>query len=236
MDWANNENYLFTESLSQTGWAWELLRRCPDYIKEFADAQTLSGPIFVPKKNDNETDREWENRVIHDGGEPEKLARTVFGARRWRMKPPMHDPQSSDSPRFLEPYPRLLEWDDVGKYYEEPEPNAPIMRQMDKAIFVFNLLSPLPSQIDSAKLQLTSLQKEVSKKARTNIQRNEWKRYLRILDAKAAGAKNKAIIQGIKYFAVLDNTAASGYAAADRLSDNLSRARELQNDPLQILS
>lgn len=236
MNWVDKADYKFTESLSQQGWTWEFLRRNPDYRKEFADANTSKSPIFVPPKYDDETEQEWGNRVIVAGGVPEKLARTVFGARRWRMKPPMHDPQSNDCPQFLKPYPRLLEWDDVGRYFEEPGPHAPFMQRPDKATIVFNLQRPLPVQIHDAKLQLSSMQKKVPKRPKTNIQKNEWQRYIRILDAKSAGVENKIIIKEIEHFAILDNTVATGYAATDRLSDNLKRARELLNDPLQILS
>ena len=236
MNWADRADYVFTESLDQKCWAWEFLRRNPDYRKEFANTKTLNSPIFVPPKHDDETEQEWGNRVIAAGGEPEKLARTVFGARRWRMKSPMQDPKSNDCPRFLEPYPKKLEWDDVGKYFEEPGPHAPIMQRPDKATVVFDLQRRLPAQIRDAKLQLSSMKKKIPKKSKTNIQKFEWQRYLRILDAKAAGVENNIIIQKIEPFAILDNTVASGYAANDRLSDNLGRARELLNDPLQILS
>ena len=38
-DWRNPKDYEFTKSLNSDGWAWEFLRRNPDYIKDWVKAQ-----------------------------------------------------------------------------------------------------------------------------------------------------------------------------------------------------
>jgi hypothetical protein len=236
MYWANKSDYLFTEDLDQAGWTWEFVRRSPEYRADFIAAQTSDTPIFVPPRNPGESERLWMDRVVISGKDPEKLAPAVYFARRWRMRTGMQDPGTDEVPEFENPYPRSPEWDEVGVFFEESGPHSPFQQKKDKATLVFDLCQPLPPQLSAAKLQLGALQKTAGKPSKTNIQKHEWQRYLQLLDAKEAGADNNEIISNIGYYSVLDNSAASGYSASDRLSDNLKRARELLDNPLQILS
>ena len=64
---------------------------------------------------------------------------------------------------------------------------------------------------------------------------HQWRLYLRVLDAKEAGAKTRDIIAEIKAYRTLGTSADTGYAALDRVSDHLKRARQLLDNPLSIL-
>ncbi len=51
-NWKNDTDYNYTKRLDGPGWAWEFLRRNPDYRNDYDDliAGQIVGPFYEPPK------------------------------------------------------------------------------------------------------------------------------------------------------------------------------------------
>ncbi len=235
-DWKKPEDYEYPDDLDRCGWTWEFLRRNPEYRQEFEKSQKLHLPIYDPPKHKGESDNAWMHRVIREDRDPKQLHPYVYYAIKWRMQPPIHDPENNQPPVFLSPFPvEAHRWDHLSDYYINEADEAPTTQRTEYSVLVFDLRRPIKEQLRQARLQLKVRESQVQKSEHRNLQPSQWQIYLRLLDAKEAGAGTKDIIQNIDDYAVLPNSAADGYIADDRVSDNLQAARKLMNNPLSIL-
>ena len=111
-DWRNEAEYDFTDSLKLKEWAWEFLRRNPDYrniyeeVKELEEMEVSQfGPYpkqhniqsehlfyYEPELNTGETAIQWFSRCVRNGIDHHKYSPSVWHARLWGIVGTMPDP------------------------------------------------------------------------------------------------------------------------------------------------
>ena len=233
MDWSNAKNYTFTSVLDREGWAWEFLRRNNEYKADFKAATCSKEPVYDPPKLSNESDRQWIARAVEADKEPRKLNPLTGLGEKWGLEQ-LQDPADDSAPSFLQAYPFLPNWRDLDSLYDRDAHESPIRMRPDIAVIAFDTARPLSKQLERAKDLFFSRQEVVTGR-RKNWKPDNWALYLRLLDAKNAGAETAEIIAAIDKYSILPNDAASGYLADDRVSDDLKQARRLCAEPTSIL-
>ena len=196
-DWQDEASYPFDENTQNTRWAWEFLRRNPDYQKNYDEY--------------SEAGKNQDTRL--------------FLSAKWNTLSFIY-PRSDKIPGFRkitsfpqEPYRGPIN-DKTDPSLEERAPHELVLR--------FNLLLPYSDQERQARKIFQSL------KELRNIPRNQpdsgkdlFKLYLRLLDAKASGAKPKQILNSIPMNDVNDLESA--------LKDRLKAARILSKTGYYLL-
>jgi len=186
-DWKNPKDYESMNKLGPNQWAWEFLRRNPEYIKDWGNFK--------------------EENFIDDDGHLKKGCLTLsfkWGVVSGSMLFP--DPHQTYADRNNDPdgisfFPTGgVETVLLGKTDESMEhlflglPNF----QTGQQSFQFNFLEPISPQIERVKERLLMLQKRakemgITRKSAFKPRRDEWILLIRILDATAAGATDKEI-------------------------------------------
>jgi hypothetical protein len=236
-DWKNPGDYEFTKKLGRDrrAWTWEFMRRNPEYRADYTKSLVTTPPVYEPPKKDDETDNGWRIRIIDAGGEPLKLAGSVWFALKWSMRPPLCDPNGKEKPRFDFAFPKQPSFEQVHKYYEDDENDEPDPPISHFAVLAFNLGAPIPAQLDVARVQLLKRQAALKPEKPRNLSPNKWIALLRLLDAEAAGAKPKEIRAHIHIYKSLSASPDHKHRAADLFADHRQVAHALQADPLSIL-
>jgi hypothetical protein len=207
MDWRSSADYDFCAGLSRDQWAWEFLRRNPDYQSDYARFiaiwQALETDYGAPPQRDFQRwkqdpraygplpgatpgsldDAAGELCVVDD---ERVLIECWMGAKWGFHKFPL------DPARSTPPTPDELSW-------RPPPPAAPLPEgDVYRLDLAFDLARPLPPQLEAAKLRLVSRAAELRRSglsAPLSIasERARWERWLRLLDAQAANATLEAI-------------------------------------------
>jgi hypothetical protein len=228
-NWKNKKDYAFAKALDDVHWTWEFLRRNPEYKKDFAAAQ--SGQV---KKGPS-----W---LHYPTGGDEPIAWRL--GRKWQIIGPIRDPLNNRPPVFVMQYPIDSDLEEISEFCgdpseeddtHDPQAGGPIPQPRRHVTLVFDLRRPMPPQIKRATKLLRTKQALVSLERPPHKGSDKWLLYLRILDAKDAGASNTEILETITAYSKLGNEAADGYAAAKAVSANLKAARLLRNRALTIL-
>jgi hypothetical protein len=215
LDWREPADYAFTENLTPTGWAWEFLRRNPEYradwkavaavLKKHGPISKLKpwppqrGPIskltnrkllhFDPPPQNGETVADWYGRCAHTGREPYLGSITVGRARRWGLAR-MYDPSSDEvgNAKFLSVNPARL-------VPARDELNDVLLPRPDEfyGFAVYDLSAPLPGQLAWVKRELEGRQRAMRKAGLSvpdpKLFKGKWRDYLRVLDAHLTGEK-----------------------------------------------
>ena len=169
-DWRKKSSYehLNTHFLSQ--WAWEFLRRNPEYIKDWSQSEA---------KYEIKLALKWSiNGLLKD---PAKTYQDIK--------------QNLDGIGFDPPggFETLI----MGKTEEEKKhlyaglPNF----ETGKQSFEFNFFLPINPQLKAAKEMLLKLQKRAKGRKAFKPRPNEWIILLRVLDAKTEGTRDKEIAE-----------------------------------------
>jgi hypothetical protein len=175
-DWRNKADYQFTKDLDLNGWAWEFLRRNPEYQKDWK--KELNHFLH---KNPSLTKKEIDDDCFYI--EP---ALIDCNEKWWIL-------------RFVNPdtdYPLFLDFaNSHGCVYSKTQ-NVELLPGQVAAVFDLNL--PIKRQIDLIALRLPLWQKEYKRKGIVKRRQPRIKdfcrpSYLRLLDAKADSADNKEI-------------------------------------------
>lgn len=166
LDWRKPEDYEFTKGLSLEGLAWQFLRRCPEYRKEYID---------VSKK---------QPQNAHILG-------MIFnsGSRRWGLHHYLDPARNFDG--ILGFYPPGGE--EINPYSLERKGKGLILISGTREVyFKFDVRLPLKPQIENARKELKAFQKKCPTKTRKSFKprdpRDDWPKYLRLLDASTEGA------------------------------------------------
>ncbi|QYZ66707.1 MAG: hypothetical protein HPY30_12375 [Gammaproteobacteria bacterium (ex Lamellibrachia satsuma)] len=205
-DWCLADDYGFTEKLSGAQWAWEFLRRNPDYRREWKifneTWQLLEAAYGRPPNRDfcawKLDPRSWvaasecsESDCRIEGDKV--LIECAMGAR-WGFYKFPPDPVDDDPVgeerlawREFSIPPRLL---------EEPGDEW----RAEQAAILFDLAIPLLEQLAQAKRRLQIEQSRRIKAGKivapkVSAQRVLWRLWLRLLDAVESGAKNEMMAQ-----------------------------------------
>ena len=206
-EWKNPKDYLFTTGLSPDQWAWEFLRRNPDYQREwsvFWDIwQALEADYGSPPKRNYPA---WKQDprafvVVGEGGEGDcriehdkVLIECHLGARwgfhKFPPDPEMDDPAGEGrlSWRRVPLEAKLVDREDLSYLGSEP----------GKIALGFDLDRPLREQMERAKrfLQITQRQRIRQgsvKMVDVSLLKAEWTTFLRLLDGEANGADSELL-------------------------------------------
>jgi len=178
-DWRKDGDYAFTENLSPEGWAWEFLRRNPEYNSNYESVKTLVaneekefGPIpagiwrlnkdiphtvhFIPEKKPNESRMKWIHRCIAEDKEPRVLTHEGWIARKWRLKFWMPSPEENEPELYFFKQGRgaeLLSWDDCSQYFYDVsgEEEQGVYEQVEESVvIVFDVMQAITPQLKQA--------------------------------------------------------------------------------------
>ena len=169
-DWRHAEDYAFTADLTRHQWAWEFLRRNPDYRREWAAFaatwRDLEAAYGSPPNRGfpawRQDPRAWvrasecpegECRVDQDKVLIECALGARFGFHKFPPDPADHDPVGAGrlTWRAMQPDPVL----ELG-----PEDLASLGVDPSRVALGFDLSRPLRAQVEQAKRQLQMLQRQ----------------------------------------------------------------------------
>jgi hypothetical protein len=250
-DWRDPAAYPDPDTTTATRWAWEFLRRNPDYQDDARWVHSLGeraeetggdepGSEFLdereadPPARPGETERAYLERV--GGGRVFPLAVAV--ANSWGMErcPPLPEQPDADEGRsvvYLMARFRLA----GGSMLCPPTRQTDMQLSLDRwqRAIVFDLEQPITPQLERADRQLREEQHNRIQSNRIEPYEppkqytRHWRDYLRILDARAEGVSQQAI--GIALYPERD------YASArDMVRKRERRARELRDHEYLVIA
>lgn len=161
-DWRNPEDYTYTESLHVHDWAWEFLRRNPEYRKAWTKHSRAQ------ERNPNAAPS-WSATYQFNIKEP--------------VDPDIPAPEGT--PDWTEWVGSIISYIDPDDYVDQYGDGLPELRE----VVVFDLGKPLEPQIELARMMLRDSQKTIFGKVVPvpRPRRTQFPVYVRLLDAKAAG-------------------------------------------------
>jgi hypothetical protein len=206
-DWRDPADYAYCSALSREQWAWELLRRNPEYRRDWAwfrdTWEALEEAYGRPPHRDflrwrqdprayRAADDAWScNGSAPTGtcGEGERLLIECWMGSKWGfykfpLDPDRASPALGDELAWREvERSTVLVRPDDHRYFESGGPRLALG---------FDLSYPLPEQIEEAKRFLIILQRRLRQEGRLALQtvvhcRARWTLCLRALDAESAG-------------------------------------------------
>lgn len=191
-DWQNATHYHFTKSLGTDEWAWQFLRRNPDY---HADWQwfhivwaALEADYGRPPKRDFQrwkSDSRAYREAVNEQGDAESLLIECWMGQKWGFyKFPIDPNVTRPQPgaellwRPQPPIPQLVEITDQDW----------LGGDLAKVAYGYDLSRPLAAQFEQAQRFLLMLQKQRIKQGSIRLEtpqhrHYDWTRYLRYLDA-----------------------------------------------------
>ena len=213
-DWQNATLYHFSESLGTDEWAWQFLRRNPDYRVDWHWFQTIWTDLEADYgRPPNRDFQRWKSdprayrEAVNELGGTESLLIECWMGQKWGFYKFPIDPD------IARPQPGVdLLW--------RPHPPSPQLvheselewlgQDHAKVAYGFDLSLPLAAQIDQAKRFLLTLQKQRNKQGSIRLEipqqcRHDWTRYLRYLDAEFENAS----VDEIKAVLSLDDITAT---------------------------
>jgi hypothetical protein len=201
-DWHCAEDYTFTKKLDNAGWAWEFLRRNPEYIHDWKVA-VQQQQKFIEHQAGNKFNAHRNPYVMFDPPLPSdvspddwlmKEGNEYHGplagyGKKWRLDGHIHDPTNASPPKFDQvASTNLLDWEELGEYYTPVSECSDIQRQMGHIAVVGIDLSRTVDSIKSDLNKIITREKatrSVSKISQIHPEKNSnWPVFLRILDAK----------------------------------------------------
>ena len=227
--WKNPTDYEFPDGSTPARWAWEFMRRNPDYRADYAEAA----------KKLAQCPGNWLHGHGHKGKPAIRMMEALELSRErgfaWGQRDEIADPAQDSVPPFLTVFPIAPNAEQVDLFFYRPMEHAPYVQKPEYATLTFDVRRPLPAQLKRAMELLNSRKKQVDPIKVPHKGSQQWPTYLRLLDADEAGVSTAEIIQAIEAYKCLSNEAADGYTASDRVSDHRKRARELLADPLSLI-
>ena len=216
MTWRNPDDYAYTRELSRELWAWEFLRRNPEYRKDWQEFwttwQALEADYGRPPNRDFQRWKRDSRAYVSEeqcktidedalgvgcaGEEGKILIECWLGAKWGFYKFPL-------SPDHDEPnVPDELLWREV--FTEVPRVTRKDKEYLSgsngRIALGFDLTSPLPAQLEEAKHLLVGEQRRLAQSGAlpprsVKASREDWTLRLRLLDAEAAQAPKEVIVE-----------------------------------------
>lgn len=171
-DWSNPDDYKFLDGAKPEVWAWEFLRRNPDYRSDWQKIDNLKSKhgrkwaslseahVCNPPKRKGETERRWMSRVVADvngeygGVDPVKVRLDVCFAEKWGLKK-LYNPykRHSQGVFFIKPdsdFPRMIVLaEEFERFIESGDQGNGIEFQKvmsNYAMIVFDITRPVDGQ------------------------------------------------------------------------------------------
>ena len=185
--WKKRKSYAYTEEFNNAQWAWEFLRRNPDYRKDWKSWHAPNAPV---------TDDQVRHLAEISGfstvtKENVRAALADVGAKKWHLAfacNPFYPVSSGLSPWDIGTRP----WEPIMlSKHESLEGFKWLLRRGPHVqAFALALDRPMDRQIDWLKRMIGEYQKKhgIDIKAVPGSHQEKWELYLRVLDARAAGA------------------------------------------------
>lgn len=233
LNWKELKDYEFTKTLNSKKWAWEFLRRNPDYIKEWEKEL----PLELERRKNILSDPETKDCSHLEGyrkNTPESSHFIIRGHslnkyfKKWGILNLVNPDQDNPFPDPFNQFPSF-EYGTVrggnighGKYIND-NPLGPYVS------IVFDITRPLKPQFAYAQKILLETQKDQAREGKISISKvnkhkDNWIEYLRILDAKTENISNEEIARVM--FPNLSNEY-PGYAGNEKVRKSLKRAEHL---------
>ena len=210
-DWKCAADYAYTKLLDPFGWAWEFLRRNPEYRSDFEALRCgeLDEWVYDPPKEAFETDEQWFSRCgIKDGTNPQKFSPEQNLARKWGLWHRIYDPaKTADelksigtpvlfdvdvNPEFI------VQWDHLNDIPVIEEPGGVTIVRRDRLLVVFDVTGPITPQLAKVKKKFSQARKSLSPNvtkigAAGKPKVTAFLQGIRALDALMEGASNHEI-------------------------------------------
>lgn len=198
-DWRNPADYRFPRNFPAHRWAWEFLRRNPDYRDEWHAVLSR----FRSKSGEFHEPQDWIERLrrgeylvptagmLTDDPEDPVFSLPVNEARKWGLRELVNP--FTDDPGELGFFDHgILRVMDEGASMKSRGPAYPIV--------VFDLHHPLKPQLQAIVPRLTHLQKSLGiRHKQAKHHRKLWPRYLRLLDADLDGRTRRQIADVLQH-------------------------------------
>jgi len=199
-DWKNEKDYSYTKNHTPELWAWEFLRRNPEYRRDWEKALS-----------------KWEKNKSHEANSRNKtLNQNCYTKKERPRKLPFEnaryrwgllEPEIIDPDIDIDIHTHLSEFDlpifyESGHLFNDNEFTILQATGIEKGqvVILFDLQKPIHQQYKKVKQELLERQKEFLRGKKIIEPKNRgkqylWKKYLRILDAYTVKAKKKEIAQ-----------------------------------------
>lgn len=193
-DWKKKSDYPFSEKTSPEEWAWEFLKRNPDYQNDHADMLATyenlekdHGPrkkwnkktikddpracIYDPPKMKGESDNQWIERCLNKNIFPHRYYILRGLGIKWGLEE-SYDPKREYSktikftPSFNSKYPQKINALKINNLNDLIEDNSEDdLRVIEgKVLLAFDLATSIKDQITKASKELNALKKKLKKK------------------------------------------------------------------------
>lgn len=203
--WEDENSYRHLVNASDEQFAWEFMRRSPEYQEEYEHAfqehrlwqqaseqMKVNYMYFFPAREEGETFDGWSMRIASMGIEPKYHKPLNYYALPWHIHQ-MQDPAIDDTPTFTlaGETPRILRHEEVDAISGTANPDDPACDDpvFDQGLLpiVFDLEKTWHGQQKKAKKIFQEAQERHISGKHKNINSNKeaWIRHLRALDAKA---------------------------------------------------
>lgn len=202
MDWRDPVGYAFDPPLAREEWAWQFLRRNPEYRADYAwfiaTWRALEADYGAPPQRDfyrwRQDARAWRAQSEIAGcaadscqSENERLLIECWMGAKWGLAKFPIDPGA------VRPAPGLeLDWREQAVEMAEVLPGVDLSQSHEKIGLVFDLTLPLAPQLDQARIRLVAARRAMERTGRLPARTVRaaspvWTRWLRLLDGAAAG-------------------------------------------------
>jgi hypothetical protein len=203
-DWKNPADYDFTRELAAEEWAWQFLRRNPDYHTDWqwfhATWTVLEADYGQPPQRDFhrwQKDPRAYRQAINEQGDSESLLIECWMGQKWGFYKFPIDPTVERPELGIE-----LLWRDVSfpPMIIEAADTDWLGTNPARLAYGFDLSQPLVPQFAEAQRFLRLLQRQRCKQGSVTLEtpqqrQHEWRHYLRYLDAETASIPAEQIIQ-----------------------------------------
>jgi hypothetical protein len=197
MDWRTDNAYAFCAQLDPAGWAWQFLRREPEYRADYAWFinlwQQLEATYGAPPHRDffkwKQDPRAWRTEFESTdrgsdacSGQQNQVLIECWMSAKWGLR------KFPINPSII--FPEDLAWNDFPIEVRpfEPDQNANALLSPDSLALIFDLSLSLPAQLEDAKQKLIAARQRLTfsdSLQPRNCREGEpkWRLLLRLLDA-----------------------------------------------------
>jgi hypothetical protein len=209
MDWRRGGDYAFTAELDAAGWAWQFLRRCPEYRADhlwfITTWRVLEADYGVPPRRDffrwKQDSRAWRAEAEIAGcgadvcpGENDRVLIECWMGAKWGFRKFPIDPAID--------FPEELSWREQPIGVETVSAAGIAALPPERIALAFDLSLPLDAQLEAARRELALRRHSLAKSGRLpplSARQGApiWGKWLRLLDGLEAGASLSEIGRGL---------------------------------------
>lgn len=181
-DWTVSSAYPDVAKTTMREWWWEFTRRRPDYRSLWESAEELEGKAHRYAPDVDAFRLHFQLSVIHD---------PAASLTDWELMQYHYPANYARSPREL----LAEQWDKPGADYSAAiaEHRGRMADELGHQLYNFDLSQPLGPQLERVERDLKAVQKELFGKITRRPRRDNWREFLRAIDARDGGATYREI-------------------------------------------